>query len=136
MALYDANVSPGLGMAAEYKAAGIPVVGTLTPGQTATFTKVTKAITFNSFGPMGTGGAGAAPGEVDISFDGGSTTFKFGGWIDSDASMNLKHRVEVKCTTFTNMASSDADVHFIAELTNIDAEKCLDWDFADFCSIT
>ena len=136
MALYDASVSPGLGMVAEYDASGIPVVGELAPGQTATFTKVTRAVTFSACGESEN-----AQGNARISFDGGTTAYVFGVTNDTNSSANNAHRVEVKCKTITNPVEIPANpdqlnIQFIAELTNIDADKCLDWNFADFCSIT
>ena len=130
MSLYNAEL--GLGSTDAYAVSGIAIVGTLAPGQTATFTKVTKAITFNA----STDNIGEA--WMDISFDGGTTSYVFGLRADTNASGSNHHRVEVKCTSFMNVNTSNRNVpiNFIAELTDIDAGRCPDWDFNDYCTIT
>jgi hypothetical protein len=130
MALY--NAEPGLGQASEYATSGIVITGVLTAGQTATFTKVTKAVTF-TVAELCNG-----VGQCDISFDGGTTSYKFGTQCDANASANNAHRVEVKCTSLMNVNTSGQgrSIHFIAELTSIDASRCPDWDFDDYCTIT
>ena len=131
------NPESGLGHVGEYEVSGVVVTGVLTsaggmPGQTVTFTKVTKAKTFNDADQC------TGNGQCDISFDGGATTFKFGAQVRAAGAANNAHRVEVKCTSLMNVNTSGANknIQFIAELTNIDADECPDWDFADYCSIT
>jgi hypothetical protein len=126
MALY--NAEPGLGHTAEYAASGIPVVGEITAGQTATFTKVTRAVTFNACDTTNN------YADAAISFDEGVTEYAFGVRQDDDAAANLQHRVVVKCTSITNTGT--LPIQFIAELTTIDAGKCPTWTFADYCTIT
>ena len=125
------NHVPGIGSVGEYQTSGIPVCGTLAAGETATFKYVTRAVTFS------TSDESTTYGGADISFDGGSTSFKFGSIQDDNASANFAHRVEVKCTSITNVNTSgeNLNIQFIAELTNIPAGSCPDWVFADLCSI-
>ena len=131
MALY--NAEPGLGHVTEYASSGIPVAGTITAGQTATFTKVTRAITFNASGSTTHLGL-AQTGRASISFDGGVTSYVFGNRNDSDASASNRHRVVVKCVSIENTGT--LDIPFIAELTTIDAGQCPTWTFADYCTVT
>jgi hypothetical protein len=127
MALY--NPEPGLGMISEYRVSGIPVVGEITTDQTATFTKVTRAVTFSACDEALNPNYGSAA----ISFDEGATSYTFGSIQDTDASTNNAHRVMIKCTSITNTGT--LPIQFIAELTTIDASRCPTWTFADFCTI-
>ena len=106
----EAHVQPkvGIGNTASYQSSGVPATGRLAPGQTVTFTKVTKAVTVFT--------AGNVPFLVD-----------FGNGMPVTLPIRDAFRFEIKTTTITNPHLT-VTFEFVAELTGIDAGNCPNWD--------
>ena len=104
MALH--NAKPGLGSVPEYQASGIPASGVLTLDQVASFTRVTKAI---------------------VVWSTAASTIHFGDSGQAvDIAEDFIYRFEIKTKTLVN--TSNTNLNFVAELTNIAAGRCETWD--------